>query len=165
MTDRQPIWRRDFPYTAVGEEEVTRREFTRYLVLASAAFAGAGGLISLWASLRTVETGDPAPVVALEDLPVEGSYLFNYPGPDDPAILVRPAEDVILGFSQKCTHLGCVVFWVADDEEFHCPCHEGYFDLKTGRNIAGPPPRPLPKIALSVEGDDIYAIGVDERTV
>ena len=47
----------------------------------------------------------------------------------------------------------------------HCPCHEGYFDLKTGRNIAGPPPRPLPKIALSVEGDDIYAIGVDERTV
>jgi Rieske Fe-S protein len=158
VTDRPPIWRRDFPYTAVGEEEVTRREFTRYLVLASAAFAGAGGLISLWASLRTVETGDPAPVVALEDLPVEGSYLFNYPGPDDPAILVRPAEDVILGFSQKCTHLGCVVFWVADDEEFHCPCHEGVFDLE-GVPISGPPDRPLARIEVEVRDGTVWAVG------
>jgi Rieske Fe-S protein len=46
----------------------------------------------------------------------------------------------------------------------HCPCHEGYFDLLTGRNIAGPPPRPLPKITLEVVADDVFAIGVEERT-
>ena len=28
-----PKWRRDFPYTSGGEDDVTRREFTRYLVL------------------------------------------------------------------------------------------------------------------------------------
>jgi Rieske Fe-S protein len=47
----------------------------------------------------------------------------------------------------------------------HCPCHEGYFDLRTGRNIAGPPPRPLPKIALESRGDEIWAVGVETRTV
>ena len=29
-----PVWRQDFPVTAAGEDEVTRREFVRYLVLA-----------------------------------------------------------------------------------------------------------------------------------
>jgi hypothetical protein len=38
------------------------------------------------------------------------------------------------------------------------------FDLATGRNIAGPPPRPLPVITLEVVGDDIFATGVQERT-
>jgi Rieske Fe-S protein len=158
MRETPPIWRRDFPYTAEGEDEVTRREFTRYLVLTSAAFAGGGGLISLWASLRTVDTGEPAAIIALEDLGVGDSHLFDYPGPDDPAILVRPAEDVILGFSQKCTHLGCVVYWVEEDMGFECPCHEGAFDLE-GEPIAGPPDRPLARIEVEVRDGTIWALG------
>ena len=46
-----------------------------------------------------------------------------------------------------------------------CPCHEGYFDLRSGRNIAGPPPRPLPRIRLAVRGDDIFAVGVETKAV
>lgn len=166
MRETPPIWRRDFPYTTEGEDEVTRREFTRYLVLTSAAFAGGGGLISLWASLRTVDTGEPAPVIALEDLAVGGSHLFDYPGPDDPAILVRPTEDVILGFSQKCTHLGCVVYWVAEDMGFECPCHEGAFDLE-GEPVAGPPDSPLARIEVEVRDGTVWALGrgVEGNTV
>jgi Rieske Fe-S protein len=48
---------------------------------------------------------------------------------------------------------------------FHCPCHEGVFDLRTGRVIAGPPPRPLPRILLEVRGGDIYATGIETRSV
>jgi Rieske Fe-S protein len=154
----EPIWRRDFPYTLEGEEEVTRREFTRYLILASAAFVGGGGLVSLWASLRSVETGEPMEIVALEEVDFGGSYLFNYPGPNEPAILVRPDADTILGFSQKCTHLGCVVFWVEEDSEFECPCHEGIFNLE-GRPIAGPPDRPLARIGLETRNGIIWATG------
>jgi Rieske Fe-S protein len=157
MSD-EPIWRRDFPYTSEGEDEVTRREFTKYLVLASAAFATGGGLVSLWASLRTVETGEPMAIVALDDVEVGASYLFSYPSPKDPAILIRPDGDTLLGFSQKCTHLGCVVFWVDDEEEFHCPCHEGMFDVG-GRPIAGPPQRPLSRIDLEVRDGTIWATG------
>jgi Rieske Fe-S protein len=46
----------------------------------------------------------------------------------------------------------------------HCPCHNGYFDLASGRPVAGPPRRPLPRILLQVRGDQIYAVGVEERT-
>lgn len=157
MSD-QPIWRRDFPYTSEGEDEVTRREFTKYLVLASAAFAGGGGLVSLWSSLRTIETGEPMEIVPLDQVEVGGSYLFDYPGPNDPAILVRPEADVLLGFSQKCTHLGCVVFWSADEAVFECPCHEGFFNLE-GRPIAGPPERPLARIELETRDGVIWATG------
>ena len=34
-----PLWREDFPLTSAGEDAVTRREFVRYLVLASFCLA------------------------------------------------------------------------------------------------------------------------------
>lgn len=160
MTD-EPIWRRDFPYTADGEEEVTRREFARFLVLASAAFAGGSSVVSLWASLRTVNTGEPTPILELSSLAVGTSHLFGYPTDADPAILVRPAPDIVLGFSQKCTHLGCVVFWNPDEAHFECPCHEGLFTLE-GRPIAGPPERPLSRIDVEVRDGVIWALGAPE---
>jgi Rieske Fe-S protein len=158
MPDEEPIWRRDFPITAAGEDDVTRRDFTRYLVLASGAFAGSGALVSLWASLRRVEAGVPTAVVALEDVPVGGSHLFQYPTSRDPAIVVRVESDVVLGFSQKCTHLGCVVFWSGEDQHFECPCHEGFFDLD-GRPFAGPPERPLARIEIEVRDGVVWALG------
>jgi Rieske Fe-S protein len=158
MPDEGPIWRRDFPITAAGEDDVTRRDFTRYLVLASGAFAGSGALVSLWASLRRVEAGVPTAVVALEDIPVGGSHLFQYPTSRDPAIVVRVDSDVVLGFSQKCTHLGCVVFWSGEDQHFECPCHEGFFDLD-GRPFAGPPERPLARIEIEVRDGVVWALG------
>lgn len=157
MSD-EPTWRRDFPYTAHGEEEVTRREFTRYLVLASAAFAGGGGLVSLWASLRQVETGEPTPVVDLDQVPVGESYLFRFPTENDPAILVRVEADVVVAFSQRCTHLGCVVFWRSEERTFECPCHEGFFNLE-GRPTAGPPERPLQRIETEIRDGVIWALG------
>ncbi len=160
MSDQapEPVWRRDFPYTSAGEDDITRRDFARYLVLASAASAGGGGLVSLWASLRRVDTGVPAPIIPLEQLPVGGSHLFSYPSPDDPAVLIRPQPDLVLGFSQKCTHLGCVVIWQGDTDRFKCPCHEGVFDLE-GRPVAGPPERPLARIEVEVREGIVWAIG------
>jgi Rieske Fe-S protein len=70
-----------------------------------------------------------------------------------------------VAFSQSCTHLACAVVPRVEEGVIHCPCHEGYFDLRTGRVLAGPPPRPLPKIELDVVGDDVFAVGVVERTV
>ena len=61
--------------------------------------------------------------------------------------------------SQKCTHLGCVVFYQADEDRWHCPCHEGNFETTTGNVISGPPTRPLGRIAVEVRGDTIWALG------
>ena len=54
-----PKWRRDFPYTSAGEDNVTRREFTRYLVLASGAFAVGTVAVAAWSSLRPINHGEP----------------------------------------------------------------------------------------------------------
>jgi Rieske Fe-S protein len=158
-----PTWKRDFPYEAAAEEEVTRREFARYLV-AGAGFMAAGNVgLAIWTQLRSINTGEPRAIVALDDVPVGGTHLFRYPADDDPAVLVRLSRDDVVAFSQKCTHLGCVVYFEPDEGRWHCPCHEGNFDARTGTVISGPPTRPLGRIDVEVRDDGtIWALGEQE---
>jgi Rieske Fe-S protein len=156
----QPVWKRDFPYEAAAEEEVTRREFTRYLVLGAGTMAAGNVGLAVWTHLRSINTGEPraiAPVAAIE---VGDSYMFRYPTDDDPAVLVRLGENEIVAFSQKCTHLGCVVYYQPEEQRWHCPCHEGNFELRTGAVLSGPPTRPLGRIDVEIRDDgQIWALG------
>ncbi len=155
-----PPWKRDFPYEALSEEEVTRREFARYLVLGAGTMAAANVGIAAWTQLRSINTGEPRPITELATVDVGGTFLFRYPGDDDPAILVRLGENEVVAFSQKCTHLGCVVYYEPEEHRWHCPCHEGNFEVGTGSVISGPPTRPLGRIDLEVRDDGmIWAIG------
>lgn len=161
-SDGAPVpekWRQDFPYTAAGEDAVTRREFVRYLTVGSAGAAiGSLGLAGLTAIRVPPERRD-VEVVAVADIPVAGTYLFRYPTDDDPAILIRPTEDEILGFSQRCTHLACVVYYEHDEDHLICPCHHGVFDAADGRNLSGPPQRPLNQIDLEIRDGVVWAVG------
>ena len=56
-------------------------------------------------------------------------------------VLTQNGQDFDV-MSNICTHLGCRVRWIAEDERFYCPCHNGVF-AKDGSVVAGPPPRPL----------------------
>lgn len=155
-----PLWRRDFPYEAAAEEEVTRREFTRYLVLGAGAMAAGNVGIAAWTQLRSINSGQPRSIVTLADVPVGQTYLFNYPTDDDPAILLRLGDREVVAFSQKCTHLGCVVYYQPDEGRWHCPCHEGNFETRSGQVISGPPPRPLGRIDIEIRADEqIWALG------
>jgi menaquinol-cytochrome c reductase iron-sulfur subunit len=60
--------------------------------------------------------------------------------------------------SNICTHLGCRVRWIADQEGFFCPCHNGVFD-KDGQIVSGPVPRPLDRFETKVEDDLLYILG------
>ena len=155
-----PPWKRDFPYQALSEEEVTRREFARYLVAGTGAIAAGNVGIAAWTQLRTINTGEPRAIVPLDSVPVGGTHLFRYPQQDDPAVLLRLGDNDVVAFSQKCTHLGCVVFYQPEEERWHCPCHEGNFEAATGDVISGPPTRPLGRIELEVRSDGvIWALG------
>lgn len=156
---RDPAWRRDFPLTSHGEEEVTRREFVRYLTLGSAGLAVSSVGLAAWTTLRQPAMRRPLEIVAVDEVPVGGEYLFSYPTENDPAILIRPGEDELRAFSQRCTHLACVVIWEAGTDEFVCPCHNGYFDARDGRVLAGPPERPLNSIDLEVREGVVWAVG------
>lgn len=69
-------------------------------------------------------------------------------------VIVIPANDKFLAFSARCTHLDCTVQYVKDKHVIWCACHNGKYDL-TGRNISGPPPRPLTKFKTIVKGDEL----------
>ena len=135
------------------------------MVLISAA-AGVGQLFIAAHNLRRRLRGDPpiSAIVTLDRLPVGGVKSFAYPGPDERCILIRTGEDRFLAYSQRCTHLSCAVIPKPAQGVIECPCHNGVFDLATGRPLAGPPRRPLPRIRLERHGDTLYASGVELRT-
>jgi Rieske Fe-S protein len=90
--------------------------------------------------------------------------VFNYPGPDDPCLLIRRSQDQYVAFQQKCTHLSCAVVYSAARDRIECPCHEGYFSAETGAVLQGPPPRPLARIRLERRGEELVALAVESET-
>ena len=71
-----------------------------------------------------------------------------------PAILVKTSGGELKAFSASCTHLACIVQFRADISHIWCACHNGHFDLN-GKNIEGPPPKPLEEYAVNVRGEQI----------
>lgn len=81
----------------------------------------------------------------------------------DPVILVRAADEKFYAFSATCTHLDCIVGFQKEQNRIWCNCHGGAYDL-TGRNVAGPPPRPLTpfKVNLVTKGSGPATIVVSK---
>lgn len=164
--EAQPAWRQDFPIDWPQDVYVERRDFMKFMVLTSLAFTVGQFWIAAQNWLRG-RRGAPEGrrIASLDTLPVGGSLVFAYPGDHDNCVLVRLSDTELVAYSQKCTHLACAVIPRPDRGDIHCPCHSGYFDLRSGRPTAGPPTRPLPRITLEVHGRDIYATGIELRTV
>jgi len=89
----------------------------------------------------------------LSELPANSGKIFRFGS--KPGILVRTATGEIRAFSAVCTHLNCTVQYRPDFQHIWCACHNGHYDLQ-GKNIAGPPPRPLDAYKVDVAGDDVY---------
>ena len=153
-------WRAAFPYTSAGEELVARRDFARYLLAASGVFAAGTVGAAVWASLQRANRGEPRPIIRLADVPEGTDHLFDYPDPGEPAILIHLPGGELRAFSQKCTHLGCVVIYQPDKERIYCPCHEGVFELASGEPVAGPPQRALARIDIEVRDGVVWAEGI-----
>jgi nitrite reductase/ring-hydroxylating ferredoxin subunit len=160
-----PAWREDFPIDWPKYRYVERRDFMRFMVLTSFAFVVGQFWIAGQNWFRRRRGGfEIRRIASLDALAVGSSLVFDYPGDQEPCVLVRLGERDLVAFSQKCTHLSCAVIPQPAEGIFHCPCHEGIFDLRSGRPLAGPPRRPLPRILLDVRGRDVYATGVEWRT-
>ncbi len=159
----EPLWRDEFSVFAERDRYVTRRQFTKFLVLTSAGmFAG-----NIWIYLKSLFRREPvypeAPVARVGEIPVGGVKLFRYPTEDDPCILVRLDEDEYVAYSQTCTHLSCAVYYEHDTRRLACPCHEGYFGVEDGRVLQGPPPRPLPRVVLERRDDALVALRMETK--
>jgi cytochrome b6-f complex iron-sulfur subunit len=96
--------------------------------------------------------GDEVVASKVGDLKPNGSKIFRFG--TRPALLLMTAEGKYRALSAVCTHLSCTVQYRSDLHEIWCACHNGLYDLN-GRNISGPPPRPLEAFQVHVRGDEI----------
>lgn len=67
----------------------------------------------------------------------------------EPVILIRVSETDFRAYAATCTHLDCIVEYRPGERKLWCNCHDGVYDLG-GRNVAGPPPRPLEPYRVNV---------------
>jgi Rieske Fe-S protein len=133
----------------------TRRQFLNGLL---GGWLGALAAAFLYPIIKFVFPPTPEPeqiILPLADyggLPpnsVKGFAWGSKPG------LIRKTDDErLVAFVAVCTHLDCTVTYRADVRKFFCACHEGWYD-ENGVNIAGPPPRPLRRLNLAVEEENL----------
>jgi len=97
--------------------------------------------------VRSVKVG------TLGEIPKDSGMIIRFG--NKPVILVRTPDDQLKAFDGTCTHLDCTVQYRSDMGVIWCACHNGKYDL-TGRNIAGPPPRPLDSFRVVIQGDEVF---------
>jgi cytochrome b6-f complex iron-sulfur subunit len=79
----------------------------------------------------------------------KGPPPFNFGG--EPCLVILTPDNEVRAFNAVCTHLQCTVEYRPDHQDIYCPCHSGVYDLH-GRNVAGPPPRPLEQYKVTLRG-------------
>jgi cytochrome b6-f complex iron-sulfur subunit len=131
-----------------------RRSFLKLLTSLLGLSALGAFTYPLFRFLLPVETGASAKTieVAKSELSIGASkdVMIGV----TPAIVINTREKGFLAFSRVCTHLGCLVRYDQERQMFICPCHAGTFDLE-GKVISGPPPKPLAKFSVRVEGNNL----------
>jgi Rieske Fe-S protein len=93
-----------------------------------------------------------ASVGRVDDVALNSGTIFKFG--TEPGLVVRTAEGQLRAFSARCTHLNCTVQYDPAEKLIVCACHNGQFDLN-GKNVAGPPPKPLPVFNVNVRGEEI----------
>lgn len=86
------------------------------------------------------------------DMAANSGRIFKFG--NKPALILKTAAGELRAFSAECTHLDCTVQYRDDLHEIWCACHNGHYDL-TGKNVSGPPPRPLTAYTVVVRGTQI----------
>jgi cytochrome b6-f complex iron-sulfur subunit len=131
----EPIW-------------LNRRGFTRLAFggvgLCYAAAVGYPVYRYLKSPVQKAQAAAAVTEVTLKDaqkLPVGSALVFRFGV--EPCLLIHHEDGKWVALSAKCTHLGCTVQYEPARKRIFCACHGGTYDPGSGRNVAGPPPKPL----------------------
>lgn len=131
-----------------------RRKFLGVCLGGCLSAVVAGALYPLYRFLAPRSTGSAVARVTIpeKDVPEGEAKFFEYAGSS--AVIIRKRGGQLAAFSAVCTHLGCIVQWEKDKQDFLCPCHAGHYD-SDGQVTAGPPPKPLPRLPFTVANGTI----------
>jgi cytochrome b6-f complex iron-sulfur subunit len=142
----------DEPQKPTQPEECSRRKVFEKLGLGCMACAGAGSLAFGYEFLSPNVLYEPSPITnaGKPDQYALGSVTTDA----EAGIYIIHGPEGFYALSATCTHLGCRTAWSPELGLIACPCHGSRFNL-IGIKVAGPAPRPLPwlKVSISDEGD------------
>ena len=130
-------------------DQSSRRIFLAACLGAIAAAGGGATLYPVYRYLAPRKEDEGLAKVSFPEteVPAGGAKFFNFRG--ETGVVIRKRNGELAAFSAVCTHLGCVVQWENEKQDFLCPCHAGRYTAD-GTVLSGPPPRPLAKLALTV---------------
>ena len=140
-----------------GQPDESKRSFLKYVLGGGLVAWLASVLYPIFAYMRPPKQAEvevtSVKVGKLADIGLETGQIVKFG--TKPVILVRTAAGDLKAYGATCTHLDCTVQFRKDMGVIWCACHNGKYDL-TGRNIAGPPPRPLDPFRVVVQGDEVF---------
>lgn len=137
-----------------GVKDKSRRSFLARLWL----LLGLVGLAELiWVTVSFLRPRKPKAEIETENTMIAGPVDRFEPGsvtafPGGKFYLVRLEGGGFLALSRECTHLGCTVPWVPDENRFVCPCHASVFDI-SGDVVNPPAPRALDLFPVQIENN------------
>src|SRR5690348_4114176 len=121
MSDKsQQTWRKDFPIQWGADNYVTRREFTKFLVLVSGAACAGNGYFVFQRYQKRSQSFPSVEIGNVQELAPGQVKLFNYPEADEPALLIRLQSGEFVAYKQRCTHLSCPVHFVSANNRLEC---------------------------------------------
>lgn len=151
----------DFPIDWEEDHFVSRREFVKFMTVASGGLALGSAGLAAWSRLPQGEIRfEPKKIADASALSPGDSLAFSYPGDRDLCLLLRRQDGTFAAFARRCTHLSCPVEFQPGKDRLYCPCHNGAFSAADGRVLQGPPPHALAQVVLEERDDGIYAIGM-----
>ncbi len=137
-------------------KKLSRRDFVNTLLYGSASGIAVAALDPVARFIEPPEVAEStaAVVVAAAADELGPNEWKTFPMGSTPGILIHKPDGSYVAFIAVCTHLDCTVQYRGDLTQMWCPCHNGRFDLN-GRNVAGPPPRPLEALTVNLRDDEV----------
>lgn len=134
-----------------------KRDFLKYILGGSLVAWAASILYPLFAYLKPPKEAEvevtSVKAGKLSEIEKESGTIVRFG--NKPVILIRTASGELRAFSGTCTHLDCTVQYKKEMGVIWCACHNGKYDL-SGRNVSGPPPKPLDEFRVVVQGDEVF---------
>jgi cytochrome b6-f complex iron-sulfur subunit len=137
-------------------EKNDRRNFLKYFL--SGGLAGFAA-ITIYPILSFLNPPKQTEVVVnsvvvgkVDDLKPGDSKIIRFG--NKPVIIIRLEDNNFRALSATCTHLDCTVQYKKDEKIIWCACHNGKYDLY-GKNVSGPPPKPLDKFNVAIKNDEL----------
>jgi menaquinol-cytochrome c reductase iron-sulfur subunit len=102
-------------------------------------------------AFEALRAGTSGPEEILVERVVEDGYMTRRVKERFAIVRDGRAASGLAALATTCSHLGCGVSWDRGRNAFLCPCHGGVYG-PDGAVVAGPPPRPLTRLPIVVDG-------------